>query len=235
MLPLGLLYVAAPLTANNYSIRIIDQNEVKNWESELEASLKEGDALCVGISSMTGHQIKAGIVMAKAVRRLSPNVPIIWGGVHPSLLPEQTANSQWVDAVVVGEGEETFLELIRAIEDGEPLSKVRGVCYKKGGRIIRTGLRPPLDLNKIAPLPYHLLTIKDYLKSPLRSEGLSLPIITSRGCPSMCSYCYNLQFNHRLWKPMSPQKVVNEIRYLVNHFGANSVFLLDDNFFMLNT
>lgn len=232
IMPLALLYIAAPLVADGYSVRIIDQRKTENWEEELGAAVKEDETLCVGISTMTGHQIRKGMEMAGAVRELAPALPIVWGGVHPSLLPEQTIESEWVDAVVVGEGEETFLELVRSIEIGEPLEGVEGICYKRRGQAILTGRSPSFDLNKMSPLPYHLLDVKDYLINPLRTKGQSLPIITSRGCPSRCGYCYNVKFNCRLWKPISPQKVVEEIKYLVDSFGVDGVFLLDDNFFV---
>jgi len=231
-MPLSLLCVAAPLAAEGYTVRIIDQRKTEDWKSELAASVREGETICVGISSMTGHQIKAGIGIAKAVRKLSPALPIVWGGVHPSLLPEQTIESEWVDTVVIGEGEEAFLELVRAIEKGSPLQEIEGIAFKEEGRTIFTRCRQPLNMNKMYPIPYHLLDVKSYLISPLRTIGRSLPVITSKGCPSRCGYCYNLQFNHRLWKSMSPQRVVNNIKELVNSFGIDSVFLLDDNFFV---
>ena len=89
-LPLSLLYLANPLDKGNLKVKIIDQRVNKrDWENILSRELKD-KPICVGISSMTGFQIKGGLKASQIVKRLSPQTKVVWGGVHPSLLPEQT-------------------------------------------------------------------------------------------------------------------------------------------------
>ena len=95
--------------------------------------------------------------------RRQGDVPVVWGGIHPTLLPEQTLENENIDIVVQGEGEETFFELVQALEKGDPLSKVKGIWYKENGEIRNTEPRPFVDLNELPPLSYHLVDVEKYL------------------------------------------------------------------------
>ena len=111
-MPLSILALAPELEKRGYSVVLIDERIDRQALSKLEASLDR--AICVGISSMTGYQIKGGIAAAKKIRALS-DVPIVWGGWHVSLLPEESVKSPHVDIVIRGQGEKTFAELVQAI------------------------------------------------------------------------------------------------------------------------
>ena len=107
--PHSVLAIAAPLPSKGYNVKIIDQRVDPEWQISLIEYLKR-NPICVGISCMTGTQIYFAIEAAKVVRNATNGkVPIVWGGPHPSLLPEQTLQSEYVDVVCVGEGELTFL------------------------------------------------------------------------------------------------------------------------------
>ena len=138
-LPLGLLSIATPLDLQGYRIKIIDEFANPNWKRELLEALTE-KPLCFGVTCMTGPQILHALAACRLVRERYPDVPIIWGGIHASLLPEQTLENPYPDIVVVGEGEETFLELVKALESGSPLSNVSGICYKENGKIHHTAI-----------------------------------------------------------------------------------------------
>jgi anaerobic magnesium-protoporphyrin IX monomethyl ester cyclase len=238
LMPLSLVYVAYPLRQNGYSVRIIDQRVTPDWGSELARELAKGETICVGVSAMTGLQIEGGILAAKIVREYSPDLPLVWGGVHPSLLPEQTVEDEHVDVVVVGEGEETFLELVRRIEDGGSLGDIRGLCYKEDRKPVLTGHRPHVSLSNIdiSLLPYDLLeSVGPYLANPLGhlpgAEANAIAFLTSRGCPYRCTYCYNPKFNRGRWRAYEPVEVVEHLKYVKRKFGQKGIFLLDDNFF----
>jgi anaerobic magnesium-protoporphyrin IX monomethyl ester cyclase len=231
MLPMAVLTVAAPLEARGYSVRIVDQRGNPAWRQELKDELAAQRPLMVGISSMTGRQIGGGLSAARLVREATPDVPIVWGGVHPSLLPEQTAAHELVDIVVVGEGEVTAVELADALRTGTPLSKVAGLCFKENGGVTRTPDRPFADLASLPEPAYHLVDIERYRVAPLVKGETSLTILTSRGCPYRCGYCYNVQYNRRSWRALPAAEVVRRMRVLKERFGVSSVLLLDDNFF----
>lgn len=90
MLPLSLLYPATQLARSGYRVQIVDQRIDRQWPRTLEQILRKGKVLCVGISSMTGFQIRGGLAASRIVKEISPETPVVWGGVHPSIMPEQT-------------------------------------------------------------------------------------------------------------------------------------------------
>ena len=129
-LPLSLLCTATPLDRLGYRIQIIDEFANPDWKQELLAGIEERP-ICFGVTCMTGPQIWHALEGCRLVRERHPDVPIVWGGVHASLMPQQTLSHSLVDIVVVGEGEETFLELVKALQSGAPLSQVAGIWYKE--------------------------------------------------------------------------------------------------------
>jgi radical SAM superfamily enzyme YgiQ (UPF0313 family) len=234
MLPLPVLAIAAPMEKNGYKTLIIDQRTDKNWPDLLETALANNKIICVGISSMTGPQIAGGIAASKVVKRVSPETPVVWGGVHPSLMPEQTVQSEFVDIAVIGESEEAFLELVQKLEHKQSIDSVNGLCYKANGRVICTPCRELLDVEKLLLPAYHLVDIDRYHTPDLFSTstpGIKIPFISSRGCSYRCTYCYNIAYNKRKFRGMSPEKVVDQIATIVDRYDTSNIFLLDDNFF----
>src|SRR5438270_13009615 len=112
--PLGLLAVATPLLQAGYSIRLIDSTITPNYKRRVLSEVK--DAICLGISLVTGPMIRETIEIARAIKEWNPEFPIVLGGWHPSLLPTQTLEAPYVDIVVRGQGEESFLEVVRHLE-----------------------------------------------------------------------------------------------------------------------
>jgi radical SAM superfamily enzyme YgiQ (UPF0313 family) len=231
ILPLGILYVAAPLVARGYEVSVLDQRKDGHWAAALRTLAAEPDTLCVGISTMTGPQIAHGLEMARVVRDVRPNLPLVWGGVHPSLLPEQTAAHPLVDIACYGEGETVFPPLVDALRTGADWSQLPGLAFKgSDGAVVKNPAGDVPELDAIPPLPYHLFDLQKYKVSALRS-GPSLPMVTSRGCRFRCAYCYIQEFFKRTWRGLAPAKVIAEFQRLAHEFNAEGVFLLDDFFF----
>jgi len=119
--PHGLLTVAAPVLKDGYSVTLLDQR-VQPVNRNIIAEYLSSDTICVAISAMTGTQILYALKLAQIVRDLTNGkVPIVWGGCHPSVMPEQTLEHENVDFVVNGEGDDTFLELVRALDHKKSL------------------------------------------------------------------------------------------------------------------
>jgi len=155
-LGLALAVIAAPLEGK-YDLHLIDERVPPNDEQEV---LKHLDgAVCVGISSITGFQIKRGIAMARKVRAMNPEVPIVWGGYHPSLFPEQCCESTACDIVCVGQGDETFKEIVESLVAGKPPADVQGVAYWTPEGTIVNEPRPLTNINDVPPAPYHLMDV----------------------------------------------------------------------------
>lgn len=223
VVPLGLLYLSWALIKNGYNPQILDMR-IQNY-----TDLKIDDFICVGITTLSGFPINYALEFAKFVRSKSPDIPIVWGGVHPTLLPEQTISNNYVDVVVRGEGELTFVELVDKYYKKESIENVKGITYKDNGNIINNPNREYMDLNTIdVELPYHLLDLNKY---PMFKDTKNLQIHTSRGCPFRCRFCYNLNFNNRSYRYKTSEKVLDEIEYLINNFDIDTLTFTEDNFF----
>jgi radical SAM superfamily enzyme YgiQ (UPF0313 family) len=229
-LPLSILYVGTALKQAGYDVTILDERIHKNFAAVLKEAVA-ARPLYVGISSMTGYQIGHGLLTAQTIRDLDPTIPIVWGGVHPTIHPESTARHPLVDIVVVNEGEETAVELAEVIASGRDLRQVRGVALKENGRIVRTLERPQMALEKLPRVDYSLVNLTDYFTIGHISRTKQLQIVTSRGCPFRCSYCYLTLPELRGYRWLSAERVYDDIKFLSESYGVKSIFFYDDYFF----
>ncbi len=221
--PLALLSIAAPLVREGYDVRIIDQRLDAEWEKALLGALTP-DTVCVGVTSLTGSQLLYALRASQAVK-LHIDLPVVWGGIHASLLPEQTLQDPHIDYVIQGEGEETIVELVQALEKGASPEGIHGLWYKENGQIRRNPPRPFLDMNTLDRLPYNLLDPHVYHLH----EFLEIP--TSRGCSHRCGFCYNLQYNKRTWRTMKVERILEDLEYYVSTYNPKNFVFREDNFF----
>lgn len=227
-LPLGLLSIAAMPHQRGYPVTIIDQRVDDHWQQRLEIAVKK-DPLCVGITCMTGKQIHHALEAARIVRKHT-TAPLVWGGVHTTLMPDQSLDSPYVDIIVLREGDLTFMELVAALDKKEPLTSINGIYYKKGGKIIKNPDRGFIkNLDELPELPYELVNVDAY--ASLNIEGKSLDFVSSRGCPFKCSFCYNTYFNKRTWRAFSGKETVRRLKHFVEKYQVKTVYFQDDNFF----
>jgi anaerobic magnesium-protoporphyrin IX monomethyl ester cyclase len=222
--PLQLLHVASALQRAGHQVRIVDTrlHDMRTFDL--------GDPVFVGVTCMSGPQIRYALEFAARVRAERPGVPIVWGGVHPTLLPEQTAASEFVDIVVRGESELVVGPLTERLAAGEPLDDVNGLTFRSGGEICSTPDAALIDLDEIpVELPFDLLDLDRY---PTLQSG-RVHMQTSRGCPSRCGFCYNTGFNKRRWRGKSAARVVDEMEFLLRRFPHVQIIdPVDDNLFV---
>ncbi len=114
--PLGILAVATPLKRAGFDVVLIDSTITPNFKQRVLTEVQ--DALCLGISLVTGPMIKETVDIARSIKAWNPDFPIILGGWHPSLLPKQTLEAPYLDYIVRGQGEESLLELVQHIRTG---------------------------------------------------------------------------------------------------------------------
>jgi len=228
-LPLSLLCPATPLDRKGYRIKIIDEFANPAWRSELLDSLNE-KPICFGVTCMTGPQILHALEGCKMVKVRYPDVPIVWGGIHASLLPEQTLENPYVDIIVIGEGEDTFQELVMALETGGPLSEVAGLCYKENGKVRSTGVRPFVNLNEQPPLSYHLVNLDHYRRRLFGIDHISFN--SSRGCTFRCSFCWDPVMHKRKWRAMTPETVLDQLSRIIKDYNVRGFLFTDDHFFI---
>lgn len=224
-LPLGLLSVASTMV-NDYEIKIIDQRLEDNWSKKVE--IESENSICTGITSMTGEQILNGIEISRIVKR---NTKVIWGGIHPTILPKQTLENKFIDYIVTGEGEYTFPSLINALKNKNKLDSIRGIGYKDAYGVHINEMSDFIDLNNLPDLPYYLLDMNKYIT---KRDGFQrcLTLETSRGCPHNCNFCSNPIIHKRNWRPMNVNNIIKKINYLQNNFNLDGIIFQEDNFFV---
>ena len=235
-LPLSLLSVSALPHSKGYPIRIVAWDVDEDPERQvLEAC--EG-ALLFGVTSLTGGMIANGLEMCAKVRERYPDLPIVWGGTHPSIAPESTIKHPLVDIVVAGQGEATFMELIEALEEGRGLDGITGLYFKRDGRVVSTGPRPTIDIDTLPPLPFEIVDVERYvagMSDQLRNRfkgRRSTTYYSSYGCPFSCNFCSEPMTSNRRWYAKSPEKTVEEIETLKNVYGVDLVVIDDPIYFI---
>jgi radical SAM superfamily enzyme YgiQ (UPF0313 family) len=225
--PLALIHLAAPLVDRGYDVRIVDSAVTRDCVGTVLRETE--DALCLGISMVTGPMITQGVEVAKAARAARPELPIVAGGWHASILPEQTLRAPFLDAVVKGQGELTFLEIVERYAKAErDLAGVAGSLYKKDGQVVWNADRGYTDSNALPRRPFELVPFEPYAT---KCEGTRwILYCTSHGCPWDCSYCSNASVYGRNWKPLLPETAVAEMAELTRRHRLDVVDIIDDNY-----
>ncbi len=165
--------------------------------------------------------------IAQETKRLYPDLPVILGGWHPSLLPDQTLASENVDVVVRGQGEEALLQVVRHLEAGASLAGIDGVGYKENGKLIFNSPRELRPIRDLPPKAYHLADFDAYERVCGRRWAM---YISSLACPYSCAYCTNEAVYGRLWNALEPAQVVEETTDLVQRYRLQLLWIVDDNF-----
>lgn len=223
--PLGILAVATPLLRAGYEVCLIDSTITPNFKERILEEVK--DALCLGVSLVTGPMIRETVEIAKAIKEWNPEFPIILGGWHPSLLPFQTLAAPYVDYVVRGQGEEAMLDLVQHIEDRASVKGILGVGYKDGDKILFNPERPLRPLVEMPPKAYHLADFDAYERSCGRRWAM---YTSSLACPFNCSYCTNAGVYGRKWNALPPEQFVEETVDLTRRYNLEMLWVVDDNF-----
>ncbi len=230
--PLGLIYIATPLVEKGFTVKIIDEEICSNWLTELNNAV-DSSTICAGISVMTGRSIQSALDFSKEIKKIS-NIPVIYGGIHPSFLPHQTLENGFVDIVVVGEGEKVFLEVAESIKMNKDLKDVRGILYKQNGKFYVNQEADFMDLNNLSIPNYDLIDVEHYCRGEgsLTHDGPAFEINVDRGCPNRCAFCYNIKFNKRRWRAMGAEKVLDAVVAIIKKYNAKTINFVSDNFFV---
>ena len=222
--PVCLLSLAAPLLQSEFEVVIVDAAIEPDW---LNAVLRElPDALCLGISVLTGPMIRGAVRMAKTAKKQAPGVPVIFGGWHPSLLPGQTLQEVFVDAIVRGQGELTLLEIAENLAKDKNIHSIHGVSSKQSGLPQHA---PERRLVLLDDLPMPAFEMADFDAYERVSGERKLAYATSVGCPYACNYCTDMVFYKRRFNALEAARVVNEVTELVARYRIDEVAMLDSN------
>jgi len=238
--PLGLTYIAAILEQKDLNVEIIDLNAKQSEKGNLERRVEK--ASIVGIGGMI-TEYQEILRLVNVVKKANGEARVVLGGPLATTLPQELLKASQADFVVVGEGEQTIINLIHAIQYGQSFANIRGIAYKNGNQIIVT---PPVELiteMDTIPLPArHLLDMNRYLRNHFDSFGLTIKglgeirstnLITSRGCPYNCTFCFKGMWGYK-WRARSPQNILEEIQLLHQKYDVNGFFFNDDTFLLDN-
>jgi len=219
--PMGLLYVAASLEQAGH--RVVVRDLAAEGIEVADADFTSADV--VGISSDT-TRIDSAMRLARRAARFGR--PVILGGPHPQFMPEEILASGWVTAIVRGEGEIVFSELLNALAAGDEPATVRGIICRDDRTIVNTPEADPVDVETL-PLPArHLIDLHRY--RAITAGRPVTPVVTSRGCPGACHFCSSSSFFGRGWRWRSAAAVLAELDEVYNRYGFRAVAFIDDNF-----
>ncbi len=232
-IPIGLAYIAPIARRNGHDVRILDLALEEDGDAVLEKTLSERRWDVAGFSCMTA-EFEGSEITARKVRRLCPQIKIIFGGQHPTILAEEVVSKDYCDFVCMGEGEDTFEEFLQQCAGDEDWGRIKGLAYKdSNGEPVcnppRTLLSEPDDI----PLPaYELLDLDAYATAESArytpKYKRAIQIFTSRGCPWHCTYCHDL-FGKK-FRARSPEHVLAEMRLLYDQYRIREFMIEDDIF-----
>lgn len=238
-LPLAVLNLAA-FIRNEFDVCLIDQRVEPDWRQRLTAVLDQ-EPLCLGVSAMTCPQILYGLEASMMARRISPSTAIVWGGVHPTLMPRSTLQNALIDVVVRDQGELAFLQLLQAFaKDGirTDLRRLPSLAFVEDHSYVETPLikEDKKRLDSFPDLPYDLLSagVETYIGSQGRfidASTRSLIMITSVGCPYRCEYCAMPGMEStRTQVTESADVTVRRIIEMIEKFNINAIAFHDEEF-----
>lgn len=227
-MPLALLAIGSPLDAKKYEVIIVDGRIDDNPSKTIESHLYE--ALCYGVTSLTGSPIKDAIQISRFVKKLRPELPVIWGGWHTSLFPEDTLRDEAsIDITVQGQGEKTFQELVEVIEKNGDLASVDGICFRdESGEIVKNKPRTITAMDEFADVNYELIDVEKYFEKKGRRQ---LDYISSTGCHFRCTFCADPFVYERKWTAISAEKMVNKLAELHEKYKFTDLNLQDETYF----
>ncbi len=226
-MPLALLTVASHLDPERYEPRLVD---ARLEEDPVAAVLAElDDALCLGVTVLTGAPIQDAIRISRAAKRHRPDLPVVWGGWHPSMFGLPCLEEPSVDVTVQGQGEVTFAEVLERLAAGESLEGCQGTCYRDADGVARANpARPLLDLNRLRPHDYGLIDVERYFALKGKRQ---LDYISSQGCAFRCAFCADPFVYERKWSGLEPERMASELEALWRRHRFADVNFQDETFF----
>ncbi|OGS07091.1 MAG: hypothetical protein A2270_03755 [Elusimicrobia bacterium RIFOXYA12_FULL_51_18] len=228
--PLGLLYLAGVLE-KRHEVRIIDGSVLDITVEDMGREISSWRPDIVGVSAYTPTFYRA-LAIARIVKETDPRILTVLGGPHPTACPEETAGDKNVDVVVSGEGEQTFKELADAVAASADISGIKGLYYKRDGKVFQTPPRERISRLDELPMPArHLLDMRLYKPSVMHYKKMpAFSIMCGRGCPYKCTYCSCSKVFRGGVTLRSPENIIAEIKYLVKEYGAREIMVWDDTF-----
>lgn len=226
-MPLALLAIGSELDPEVYEVVTIDGRLDPDAESTLISQLDS--ALCLGVTVLTGAPIADALQISRAAKRARPNLPIIWGGWHPSMFAKECLAEPAVDVSVQGQGEVTFAEIVRRLADGRSLAGVPGCTVRLDDG--STCANPPRELQSLEMFRAHdygLIPVERYFELKGKRQ---LDYISSQGCNFRCAFCSDPFVYGRKWVGLDPTRMALRLQELWERYSFDDVNFQDETFF----
>jgi len=249
MLPLEMLSIAVFPERVGYEIVIVDGSLYSKEEAHRRVVEACEGALIYATTGILGYMVKDGFYATTAVKRAHPDLKCIIGGWFAGVRPDLQLSTGLYDAVALGQGEKLFMEIVQAVESGEPLDSVPGLALWRDGQVVKTDPRPVLAWTDIPRLPWHLIDIDPYKAHQLRPNScrdvLRMPsphsmgsdrepyfgitYYSSYGCPEPCTFCCSPMVTNRRWKAMAADRMLDDLEELKDRWDFDVVRFHDAN------
>ena len=227
--PLGLAYLASYVREEGYNPLIVDLNIDNYSDKKICEIIKEYNPLVVGISFMT-NQYEECLRLAELIKSCLDSTYIAVGGAHVSALPKEILQEcADIDFSVIGEGEITFLELIKAVDSGEKhFHHINGLCFRDKNGIIQTQPRGLIEDLDLLPFPAWDLIKAEKYSVFFKDNGNSYALLSSRGCPYNCIFCDSHTIFGRKFRARSASNIFSEVEFLHQKYGVTKFDFVDD-------
>lgn len=228
--PLGLAYIAAVLLKNNHDVRIIDCDAEADYQQAIQSALSSWQPDLVGMYAMT-WSFQLATKIAKDIKAIKPEIKIILGGPNITTMPEASMRSEFFDYGVMGEGEETIIELVDKLTGKNDIEfeNLLGLVFRKNGVTVINQMRPLIaDLDSIPFPARQLLPMGKYSDVFTRKKKFAT-IIATRGCPFDCTFCDRKNRMGKRWRFRSVENIIQEIKGIINNYGIREFMFFDDN------
>jgi anaerobic magnesium-protoporphyrin IX monomethyl ester cyclase len=226
-LPLALLAIGSELDPEVYEVIIVDARLEPDAESVVLSHLD--GALCVGVTVLTGAPISDALRLSRAVKRARPDLPVVWGGWHPSMFARECLSEPAVDVTVRGQGEETFAEIVQRLAAGQSLQDCAGCTVRLAdGTIHENAARPLAAVDKFRAHDYKLIPVERYFEFKGKRQ---LDYISSQGCNFRCAFCSDPFVYGRQWVGLEPTRMALRLKELWDQYHFDDINFQDETFF----
>lgn len=226
-MPLALMSIASCLDPTEYESVIIDARVDENADDKLLAACE--NALCLGVTALSGAPLKDALRATRLVKAKLPDLPVVWGGWHPSLFPTDLLDQEpSIDITVYGQGESTFEEIVTALTQNQPINDIKGIAFRLDGKSKKNPARLLDNMDELPAVNYDLIDVEKYFKAKGKRQ---FDYISSTGCFFRCAFCADPFVFKRKWTSISPKRMGEELAHWHSKYQFTDLNFQDETFF----
>jgi anaerobic magnesium-protoporphyrin IX monomethyl ester cyclase len=226
-MPLALLAIGSELDPDRYEVVIVDARVDSDAERTVLAHIR--DAVCLGVTVLTGAPISDALAISRAAKRARPELTVVWGGWHPSMFSRECLSEPSVDVTVRGQGEETFTDIVERLAQGRTLEDCAGCTVRLAdGTVQENPARTLAQVDNFRAHDYGLIPVERYYQLKGKRQ---LDYISSQGCNFRCAFCSDPFVYGRKWVGLEPVRMAMRLKELWDRYQFDDVNFQDETFF----